>query len=145
MPELHHQIVIAAQARAIFPLIASAEGFQRWWAADARNAAGANGMIELSAFDPAVVCRLRPQTFMAPKQTSWHCESGGEWAGTTISFVVGPVGEGSLLRLTHNSWRTESDLYNRCNTIWGALLFRLRGAAEGQERGPLISREGLGY
>ena len=145
MPDIHHQIQIAAPAKTIFPLISSAEGFQRWWAEDARHAEGSSGMIDLGFFSRATAYRLRPQTFMAPKQTSWHCESGEEWAGTSISFVVGPGPEGSLLRFTHSGWHAETDYFTACNTTWGALLYRLRAAAEGHDPGPLFTKHGLSW
>lgn len=143
MPDIRHQVQIAARPAAIYPLISSAEGFGRWWAADVRQAGGAAAVIELGFYGRQTVFRLRPQTFLAPNQTSWQCESGAEWAGTLITFVVGPATAGSVLRLTHSGWAEESDGFTAANTTWGALLHRLRAVAEGRELGPLFTMDAL--
>ncbi|MGH7531728.1 MAG: SRPBCC family protein [Gemmatimonadales bacterium] len=143
MPEIRHQVQIAATPKTIYPLISSAEGFGRWWAADVRRAGTAGTVVELGFFGRGTVFRLRPQTFLAPNQTSWQCESGEEWAGTSITFVTGPHATGSVLRLTHGGWAAESDLFIAANTTWGALLHRLRAVAEGRELGPLFTVDTL--
>ncbi|MGB7211050.1 MAG: SRPBCC domain-containing protein [Gemmatimonadales bacterium] len=143
MPDIRHQVQIGTTPKAIYPLISSAEGFGRWWAADTRQAGGATGSIELALYGRATVLRLRPQTFLAPNQTSWQCETGEEWAGTTITFVVGPDAGGSLLRLTHGGWIAETDRFTAANTTWGALLHRLRAVAEGRVLGPLFTVDAL--
>ncbi|HSC58693.1 MAG TPA: hypothetical protein VLC11_03970 [Gemmatimonadales bacterium] len=145
MPDIRHQIQIAATPKAIYPLISSAEGFARWWAADAKHTGGASGVIEVALFGRRSVYRLRPQTFLAPNQTSWQCESGEEWAGTLINFVVGPHAAGSVLRFTHGGWAAETDFFITSNTTWGALLYRLRAVAEGRETGPLFTVDGQAY
>ncbi|MGH7591376.1 MAG: hypothetical protein ACREL2_08030 [Gemmatimonadales bacterium] len=143
MPDIRHQVQIGATPKAIYPLISSAEGFGRWWAADVRHTSGAAAVIELGFFGRHTVFRLRPQTFLAPNQTSWQCESGEEWAGTSITFVVAPQATGSVLRLTHGGWAAESDGFTAANTTWGALLHRLRAVAEGRELGPLFTVDTL--
>lgn len=143
MPDIRHQIQIRATPKVIYPLISSAEGFGRWWAADARHTGTATGVIEVGLFGRSTVYRLRPQTFLAPNQTSWQCESGGDWGGTALTFVVGPDATGSLLRVTHSGWAAETDRFIAANTTWGALMHRLRGVAEGREPGPFFTTDAL--
>ena len=58
------------------------------------------------------------------------------------SFRLEPVQEGTLVRFVHSGWRDRSEYFTSCNTTWGALMFRLKAAAEGKAPGPLFTREG---
>lgn len=145
MPDIRHQLEIAATPTAIFPLFSSAAGFAKWWAADSREVNHPAYGVELGFFDRQTVYHLRPQTFVGPTNASWHCETGNEWAGTTLSFALSPRGTGTLLRFRHSGWAADTDYFVSCNTVWGELLFRLKAAAEGHPRGPLFLADSLAY
>lgn len=145
MPDIRHQLQIAATPAAIFPLVTTARGFAQWWAADTRELTEPGRLVELAFFKRQTIYRLRPQTFVAPTTASWRCETGREWADTTLVFSVASQGAGSLLRFQHAGWAAETDYFVSCNTVWGALLFRLKAIAEGHPAGPLFGADGMAY
>ncbi len=140
MPELIHSVEIAAPPSAVFPLLSLPEGLAKWWAEDV---VPVDGGAELGFFSRATIYRLRALTLVPPTTAAWLCETGQEWEGTRIVFHIAPKTGMTDLRFRHEGWRAVSPFFVACNTTWGALLFRLKGAAEGGAPGPLFTREGL--
>lgn len=143
MPEIRHQLKVAARPEALYPLFSSAAGFSRWWTADCRDVLDRAPAVELSFIGGETAYRLRPHTFIAPMQAIWECETGREWAGTQLTFVSSRLPDGALLRLSHGGWKAETDYFIACNTMWGALMFRLKAVAEGLPAGPLFRAGGV--
>jgi len=135
MADIRHSIQITAPEERIYALVGTANGFGEWWATDI---AERDGVVELGFFHRATIYRLRLTIAQAPASAEWVCESGDEWGGTRIGFQI----EGTFLRFSHAGWREESEYFRSCNTTWGALMFRLKAAAEGKAPGPLFTREG---
>jgi hypothetical protein len=139
MADIRHAIQIAANLETIYSLVATAHGLGTWWATDITQPTGA---VELGFFNRTTVYRLRPSLEEPPTNIEWVCESGDEWSGTRLCFQMEPAKSGTLLRFSHAGWRAESEYFTSCNTTWGALMFRLKAAAEGKTPGPLFTREG---
>jgi uncharacterized protein YndB with AHSA1/START domain len=142
MFDLVHSIQIAAPTATVFPLVSTAQGLAQWWAADVTEVAGG---VELGFFNRDTVYRLKRNASEPSLLAEWLCETGKEWAGTRLLFRLQPVAGGALVRFAHTGWRTDTDYYVSCNTVWGALLFRLKDAAEGKSPGPLFTKDGTAY
>jgi len=143
MAQIKHSILIQAPAERIHPLVASANGFTQWWAADVTET---DGVVELGFFKRATIFRLQPTRIDPPREAQWLCMSGHEWQDTKLLFnlAVGQPGQ-TLLHFTHADWREETEYFVSCTTTWGELMFRIKAAAEGKALGPLFSATGMGY
>jgi uncharacterized protein YndB with AHSA1/START domain len=144
MPDIKHSIQIDAAPQDVHPLVASAEGFSRWWAADVTEDKS-TGNVELGFFNRATVYGLHPNLIAPPRQAQWLCQSGKEWSGTRLLFDLTEQKGQTLLRFTHADWQAETDYLVACTTTWGELMFRLKAVAEGKTPGPLFSRTGMAY
>ena len=142
MSNIQHAIQIASSPETVYPLIATAQGFGQWWAADITETGSA---VELGFFNRGTVYRLRRTVDEPPFQAEWMCETGEEWSGTEIRFKLERRPSGTLVRFTHGGWQSETDYFISCNTTWGELMFRLKSAAEGKPRGPLFLAADLAY
>jgi len=140
MFDLVHSIQIAAPPAKVFPLISTAQGLAQWWAADVTEVEGG---VELGFFNRDTVYRLKCNASESPLLAEWLCETGKEWACTRLLFRLQPVAGGALVRFAHTGWRADTDYYVSCHTVWGALLFRLKGAAEGKSPGPLFTKDAM--
>jgi hypothetical protein len=142
VPDIQHGIQIGAAPEAIYPLLATANGFKRWWAEDVIETGNA---VELGFFKRTTIYRLRLETDRPPLHADWFCDSGKEWSGTHIVFRLDARGANTFLRFTHSGWQSETEYFVSCNTTWGELMFRLKAAAEGKSRGPLFLADQLAY
>jgi len=59
-----------------------------------------------------------------------------EWNGTTLTWKIEQDGDRTSLNFTHSGWKSATEFCASCNTMWGNLLFRLKGFAEGRNPGP---------
>jgi hypothetical protein len=55
MADLRHWVQTSASTQEVYPLVASAQGFRQWWAADITEPAGA---LELGFFKCSTIYRL---------------------------------------------------------------------------------------
>jgi uncharacterized protein YndB with AHSA1/START domain len=144
MHDIKHMIPIAAAPQIVFPLVGSAAGFLRWWAADVTEDK-ATGVVELGFFNRATVYGLRAIQIAPPQRAQWRCETGKEWSGTRLLFDLAEQKGQTLLRFTHADWEAETDYFISCTTAWGELMFRIKAAAEGKNPGPLFTKDGSAY
>jgi uncharacterized protein YndB with AHSA1/START domain len=144
MADIKHSIQIDAAPQVVHPLVASANGFSRWWAADVTEDK-ASGNVELGFFNRGTVYGLRPTQTATPLLAHWHCQTGKEWNGTRLLFDLAEQKGQTIVRFSHADWLAETDYFIACNTTWGELMFRLKAAAEGKAPGPLFSKTGMAY
>ena len=144
MPDIKHSISIGAEPHLVYPLVASGQGFTRWWSSDVMEEKP-GGNVELGFFKRATIYGLKPIQLVAPRQAHWVCQTGKEWAGTRLLFDLAPDGKNTLLRFTHADWQAETDYFVSCTTVWGEIMFRIKAAAEGHTPGPLFVAAGLAY
>jgi len=144
MPDIKHSISIGAEPHVVYPLVASGEGFAKWWASDVTEEKP-GGNVELGFFKRATVYGLKPIQLVTPRQAHWLCHTGKEWSGTRLLFNLAPDGKNTLLRFTHADWQAETDYFVSCTTAWGGLMFRIKAAAEGRPRGTLFLANSLAY
>jgi hypothetical protein len=144
MADIKHSIQIAAEPRVIHPLVASANGFSRWWAQDVTEDQASDN-VDLGFFNRATVYGLHPAEITAPSRAHWLCQSGKEGSGTRLLLDLSQLKEQTLLRFTHAGWQAETDYFVACTTTWGELMFRIKAVAEGKTPGPLFSPTSLAY
>lgn len=143
MADLQHLVVTSATPAAVYPLIARGTGFAQWWAADVWGGTDPPDTVALGFFSRQTVYQLRIASHAPRKKIVWKCETGREWADTTLEFELEKRTRSTLVHLTHRGWREETEYFRQCNTTWGELLFRLKAAAEGGKPGPLFTLDGL--
>lgn len=143
MPDIRHLITIDRPAAEVFALVSTGTGLAQWWAEDVFDAT--TNKVSLGFFNRTTVYTLRFAEMTSPTLAMWECESGAEWQGTRIVFDLGQPGKTTSLKFSHEGWHAETDYFRSCNTTWGGLMFRLKGAAEGKSLGPLFRAQTLAY
>jgi len=142
MADILHSVQTSASPEDIIPLVSSAAGFKRWWATDIIERDGA---VELGFFNRQTLYRLKLQGCASLERTEWLCDTGAEWKGTRLVFQMERRPAGTLLRFAHAGWESPTDYFVACTTTWGELMYRLKAEAEGIPRGPLFTKDGMGY
>jgi hypothetical protein len=62
-----------------------------------------------------------------------------------LIFHLHPQSSGVQLDFRHANWQDPTPYFVSCNTTWGALMFRLKNAAEGRSAGPLFGKDSMAY
>jgi hypothetical protein len=143
MANITHLIRVSASASTLYPLVATPAGLARWWAEDVES--DDPTQARLGFFNRATVYAIRREHADDARAVIWACESGQEWAGTRLEFELVPSGAETTVRFTHAAWTAPTDYFHSCNTVWGELMFRLKGEAEGRALGPLFGRTAMSY
>src|SRR5262249_41602765 len=108
MANIRHSIGVAAPPGQIYPLVATAQGFSQWWAADAREREGG---VDLGFFKRTTIYRLHLASARSPLHAEWRCVSGQEWSGTRLTFELTRQDSKTLVRFTHADWKDETDYF----------------------------------
>jgi uncharacterized protein YndB with AHSA1/START domain len=140
MSDIRNSVQIDVPPAQVYPLVSSASGFSKWWAQDVTLRP--DETVDLGFFNRATVYSLQLVRPATPSEAEWLCLNGKEWKGTRLLFQLNESKGQTLLRFTHANWEADTDYFISCNTTWGALMFRLKAAAEDKAAGPLFSMTG---
>jgi uncharacterized protein YndB with AHSA1/START domain len=137
MADLHHEIEIEAPPEKVYEAITTTEGLRGWWTSDSVAEATVGSVAEFGFFNRGTVFRMQIDKLRPRKRVVWTCVGGPEeWQGTVLTWVLSREGDKTKLRFKHGKWRSSKGDFARCNSTWGALLYRLKSYAEGKSPGP---------
>jgi uncharacterized protein YndB with AHSA1/START domain/ketosteroid isomerase-like protein len=137
-----HQLRIAAPPERVFDLLTTESGLRRWWTASTAATPEPGAVLRFGFDGDTVMMHFRVDRHDRARALTWTCvdnpKSPREWVDTKIVAELEPDGDGTVLRFGHIGWAKDDGALPLCNTTWGALMHRLRDAAEGRDRGPLF-------
>ncbi len=137
MADLHHEIEIEAPPEKVYEAITTSEGLRGWWTSDSVAEAKVGSVAEFGFFNRETVFRMQIDRLRPRKRVVWTCVEGPEeWKGTVLTWVLSKEDGGTKLRFKHGKWRSNKGDFARCNSTWGALMYRLKSYAEGKGQGP---------
>lgn len=140
MPDILHQITIAATSEAAYDAVTTRQGLASWWTKDVEAIPNEN-TVAIFGFDHhTILLRMRVDKLVSAKRVEWVCEGDvEEWKGTRLRFEILPAGEGEVvLKFMHAGWRSTDGAFPHCNTDWGRLMYYLKDAVEGRGQGPMM-------
>ncbi len=106
MPNIRHELIIAASAEKIYDTITNQEGLSAWWTPETKARAESDSIARF-AFGPNYFKEMKIVDLKPFKQVKWTCMTGAdEWIGTTISFELKPGNKGSLLEVPSRTARS---------------------------------------
>ena len=132
MPDIRHRVVVNSPPAPVYGALATVEGIDGWWSRDGVRGESAEGS-ELEFYfgqpEPAAVMRV---TRLAPgTNVTWHCVGGAdEWVGTTLTFDLTPVDEGTAVLFSHADWRDPTEFMAHCSARWAYFLLSLKSYQE---------------
>jgi len=110
---------------AVFNALTSVSAIARWWA-PATGSGVAGGEITLTFGGQEV--RIRVDEADRPARVCWTVLVSvplPDWAGTTITFDIGPYRDGSTLRFTHHGLTPQLECFSMCRAGWTQYLASL--------------------
>lgn len=148
MPNIHHELLIAAPIEKVYYAITSEEGLSSWWT-PGTSAKAEVGSIARFPFGPKYHKEMKIMELQPNEQVKWNCIAGDDqWVGTSLTFILregdkrslqndcyelggqieqqGDFEKGTLLILHHDNWREYTDMYAECSYTWGQFLRSLK-------------------
>lgn len=137
MADLKHQVPIDASPAKVYQAVATQTGMRNWWTADSQMDERIGGRAEFGFDKRAMVFRMDVKKLDSGKQVVLECHGDHpEWAGTKLTFTLAPHDGKTVLHLNHSGWKEVTDFCASCNSMWGNLMYRLKGYVEGKKPGP---------
>jgi uncharacterized protein YndB with AHSA1/START domain len=147
MPDIRHEVLIAASAQQVFEAFTWAEKLSAWWTnAQAKEEVGTTARFQ---FGPNYSKEMRIDRLVWTREVLWTCIAGAEeLVGTTLLFTLerfssvalaesnpeladqieqqGPLATATVLLLNHDGWRADTSMLAECNYTWGRFLRGLK-------------------
>jgi uncharacterized protein YndB with AHSA1/START domain len=129
VPEIDHEIRIAATQEKIYAALTTLDGVTGWHTPTATGTGEVGSEWVFSFADhPEFGWEVLESS---PNRVVWRCTRGpGDSVGTTATFTLSPLGERTLVELQHAGWPGTHGNFRKCNTTWGVLLHHLRDYVE---------------
>jgi len=147
MPNIRHELIIAASAEKIYHAITTPEGLSAWWTPDAKVKPERDSVARFP-FGPEYFKEMKIIALNPSRLVKWICLTGAdEWKGTTISFELQTGDKESLLKshpelkgqieqqrsdnatlliFQHDDWKEYTLMFAECNYTWGQFLRSLK-------------------
>jgi uncharacterized protein YndB with AHSA1/START domain len=147
MPNIRHNLLIAASAEKIYNAITSEEGLSAWWTHKTTAKAEVNSIARFP-FGNGYYKEMKILELTPSELVKWNCIKGDtEWIGTNISFtlisgnkkkllntnpeILGQIEQqsnedGTMLIFHHDGWKDYTPMFAECNYTWGQFLRSLK-------------------
>jgi uncharacterized protein YndB with AHSA1/START domain len=137
MVDLNHQVPISESPAKVYSAVSTTDGNRGWWTADSKVEAKVGGKAEFGFDHRGMVFRMTVDKLIPEQEVVMSCHGDHpEWNGTTLTWKIRKDGDQTTLRLTHSGWKSMTDFCASCNSMWGQLMYRLKGFVEGNVPGP---------
>lgn len=140
MPEIHHQINIAAAPETVFAALTTLDGVRGWHTPHAEGT-GAVGSEWVFGFEDHPEFGWEVVTSDRSGVVVWRCTRGpGDSVGTTTTFTLTGADDGrTLVEHVHAGWPGTHGNFRKCNTTWAVLLHHLRDYVESGSAAPAFT------
>ena len=130
MADIKHLLTIMSPPERVYRAITEQAGLASWWTKETKAKTEIGSVAEFKFGDryhnKMRIARLEPY-----RRVSWEClEGDAEWIGTTFTFELDPLSDGTRLRFTHGNWREATDFFASCNYNWGYYMRSLKSYCE---------------
>jgi uncharacterized protein YndB with AHSA1/START domain len=127
---LRHAVNVAADHAKVRDALTSVEGLKGWTMAEVEGGGGVGSKWTLKyPGGPTFTWEVTAQN---DDKIEWRCVAGpGDSVGTTASFELGKTPHGRVhLAFSHAGWPHQEGNFDKCNSLWGMMLHRLRTYVE---------------
>jgi uncharacterized protein YndB with AHSA1/START domain len=131
VPDIVHQIHIAAPPADVYRALSEEDGLKAWWTADVEIDPDLGGMAEFGFDGRSTVFRMRVEELQPDEFVRWHCLGGHpEWEHTEITFDVSDEDGKTVLYFAHRGWESTDGILATCSYQWAVYLQSLKAFCE---------------
>ncbi|MGE0438876.1 MAG: SRPBCC domain-containing protein [Gemmatimonadales bacterium] len=124
MPDIEHELTVAAPVAHVFDSFATADGLAAWWPDTAAAEPREGGRFEFG-FGPEYQWAGVARVFQAPRAIEWEMTETDpmpDWTGTRVGVRLEPVEGGTRVHFYHRGWAEPSAHYRISSFCWSNYL-----------------------
>lgn len=147
MPNIRHELVIAASAEKVYNAITTQEGLASWWTPETKAKPDSESIARFP-FGDGYFKEMKIVELVPDSKVKWNCIAGAdEWIGTDLAFelktgdpetllksnpelkgVIDQVKDNqlTLLIFQHDNWKEYTSMFAECNYTWAQFLRSLK-------------------
>jgi uncharacterized protein YndB with AHSA1/START domain len=131
MPTIVTKRTIAVDQARVFTALTQADVLAHWWADEARVQPEVGSVGEFRFRPPAGVLRFEVNELDAGEKGSWISRQGPpEWAGTSVTWHLTPVQDGTQVIFIHAGFAQVDLAYEQTRGNWEYFLDSLKAYLE---------------
>jgi uncharacterized protein YndB with AHSA1/START domain len=131
MPAIVTERTIAVEQERVFSALTQPDKLAGWWADEARVQPEVGSVGEFRFRPPAGILRFEVAELDAGEKVSWISRQGPpEWAGTSVTWHLTPVPDGTKVVFTHAGFAQMDLAYEQTRGNWEYFLDSLKAYLE---------------
>ncbi len=134
---IDHEVAVRAVASTVRDAVATRDGL-RGWNTSQVSGDGKVGSEWTLSYEGAPDFSWRVDRSDA-SGVLWTCTQGpGDSVGTRVEYILEDMPGGrTRISLKHGGWPHREGNFQKCNTLWGAMLFQLKRFVESGKSAPV--------
>jgi uncharacterized protein YndB with AHSA1/START domain len=131
MSAIVKELTIEASPQCIFSALTQQDEIARWWANEARVKPEVGSLGEFRFRHPAGVLQFEVAELDKDENVRWISRQGPpQWAGTSVSWHLTPVPNGTKVVFTHEGFAQVDETYDQTRGNWEYFLESLKSYLE---------------
>ncbi|MDQ2715312.1 MAG: SRPBCC domain-containing protein [Chloroflexota bacterium] len=131
MPDIVIERTIAATPESVFNALTQQDEIVRWWANEAQVKPEVGSLGEFRFRQPAGVLQFEVAELTTGEKVRWLSRQGPpQWAGTSVTWNLTPVQNGTRLLFTHAGFAQVDKAYEQVRGNWEYFLDSLKSYLE---------------
>ncbi len=131
MPSIIVERTIAAAPESVFNALTQQDEIVRWWADEARVEPEVGSLAEFRFKPPAGALQFEVAELDEGSNIHWISRQGPpSWAGTSVTWQLTPVHNGTRLLFTHDGFAQVDEAYEQTRGNWEYFLDSLKSYLE---------------
>jgi uncharacterized protein YndB with AHSA1/START domain len=131
MPTIVTERTIGVPPQRVFDALTQQGEITRWWSNEAQVEPEVGSIGEFRFRSPAGVLQFEVTELDANKKVSWISREGPpSWAGTSVTWQLTPVHNGTRLLFTHDGFTQVDEPYEQTRSNWEYFLNSLKSYLE---------------
>lgn len=132
MPAIVKELTIAATPQSIFNALTQQDGIARWWTDDlaARPEVGSLAEFRFTRWGAGILQFEIAELDVGEKVRWLSRKAPPQWAGTSVTWQLTPIQNGTKLLFTHDGFAQVDGVYERIRGNWEYFLGSLKSYLE---------------
>jgi uncharacterized protein YndB with AHSA1/START domain len=144
MPDILHEVTIAAAPDKVYEAITTQKGLAGWWglttADTAKPKLGFGDVFEFNGASSRT--ELRITNIIPNKKVEWECIKGPQfWDGTKVTFDLEKKDNSTIVHFAHKDLQVKADVFAIATNNWGRFMKSLKSLIETGKGDPLGSQD----